>query len=196
MSPTMLTRRFFSTTDVVRHAKEMQLRHWRNHLSGGFTDEYEQSVRKIGHTHYRLGLEPRLYIGGYNFTVTGLCEAIAARKPLGRFDRNAAKKRAALHIRAAILDMDLSQSVYLEAMEQCAPARLAESRGRPPAVDRRDGGLGNDDGGGSAAKRASDERDGQDDGCAGPGGRRRRRADGGQCERGFSRHDPVELFGQ
>jgi methyl-accepting chemotaxis protein len=120
-------RRFFSKPDVVRHAKDMQLRHWKIILSGGFDAEYEQSVRKIGFTHYRLGLEPRLYIGGYNFTLTGLCEAIATRMPLSRFDRDAGKKRASLQtavIRVAILDMDLSQSVYLEAMEQARRSEL------------------------------------------------------------------------
>ncbi len=128
MSKTTPTRGgFFSRPEVARHAKDMQLRHWKIILSGGFTDEYEQSVRKIGFTHYRLGLEPRLYIGGYNFAVTGLCEAIAARMPLSRFDRDAGKKRASLQsavIRAAILDMDLSQSVYLEAMEQARRSDL------------------------------------------------------------------------
>ena len=49
-------RRFFSRPEVARHAKDMQLRHWKIILSGGFTDEYEQSVRKIGKTHHRLGL--------------------------------------------------------------------------------------------------------------------------------------------
>ena len=145
------------------------------------------------------GCRRRLYIGGYNFTVTGLCEAIAARLPLNRFDRDAAKKRASLQsavIRAAILDMDLSQSVYLEEMEQARRSDLQKV-----AADLQ---LSIAETAASVTTTAEAlqqnahrmDESATNDGCASPGGRRRRRADGGQCERGFGRHDRVELFGQ
>jgi methyl-accepting chemotaxis protein len=120
-------RRFFPTPEVSRHARDMQMRHWRIILSGAYTDEYEQSMRKIGMTHHRLGLDPQLYIGGYNFLLSDLCEAIALRLPLGRFDRQAPQKRASLQaavVRAAVLDMELSQSVYLETLEQARKSDL------------------------------------------------------------------------
>jgi methyl-accepting chemotaxis protein len=114
-------RKFFSSSDSVRHAKDMQLRHWKVILAGAFNEDYEQSVRKIGMAHHRLGLEPRLYFGGYNFLAAGLCEAIALRRPAGRFERDAAQKRARLQsavIRAAMLDMEIAQSVYLDALSE------------------------------------------------------------------------------
>jgi methyl-accepting chemotaxis protein len=113
--------KFFSSPAVVRHAKDMQLRHWKIIVAGAFNEEYEQSVRKTGTTHHRLGLEPRLYLGGYGFLAAGLCEAIALRLPCGRFARDAAQKRAQLQsavIRAAMLDLEIAQSVYIEAASE------------------------------------------------------------------------------
>ena len=113
--------KFFSSSDMVRHAKDMQIRHWKLIVAGAFDEAYEQSVRKIGVTHHRLGLEPRLYLGGYSFLAAGLCEAIALRLPAGRFERDAAQKRARLQsavIRAAMLDMEIAQTVYLDALSE------------------------------------------------------------------------------
>jgi len=75
-------------------------------------------VTKIGEVHNKLGLEPRWYIGGYNFLVAGLVEAIARRLPAGRFDRSAADRKLQLQkaiIKAAMLDMDFAIAVYLDA---------------------------------------------------------------------------------
>ena len=103
--------KLFSSSDTVLHAKDMQLRHWKIIVAGAFNEEYENSVRKIGMTHHRLGLEPRFYLGGYNFLAARLCEAIALRLPGGRFERDAAQKRSRLQssvIRAAMLDMEIA----------------------------------------------------------------------------------------
>ena len=112
------TARFFRNHDHMMHAKEMQLKHWGIILDGRFDDSYEASVTKIGEVHNVLGLEPRWYIGGYNALVTDLIEAIAERLPVGRFDRGAARKKLKLQkaiVKAAMLDMDIAISVYLEA---------------------------------------------------------------------------------
>jgi methyl-accepting chemotaxis protein len=111
------TAAFFKSRDHMSHAKQMQLRHWAIIVDGRFDESYERSVNKIGETHNRLGLEPRWYIGGYNFLVAGLVEAVAAM-PVGRFERGAAARKVKLQqaiIRAAMLDMDLAIAVYLEA---------------------------------------------------------------------------------
>src|ERR1700753_1202502 len=79
---------------------------------------YEKSVTRIGEVHNRLGLEPRWYIGGYNSLIGDLVEAVALRLPLAKFDRRAPLKRARIQkaiIKAALLDMDLAISVYIEA---------------------------------------------------------------------------------
>ena len=112
------TSTFFKNRAHMMHAKDMQLKHWAIILDGRFDSVYESSVTKIGEVHNKLGLEPRWYIGGYNTLVSGMLSAIAERLPVGKFDRQAASKRAALQqavVKAAMLDMDLAIAVYIEA---------------------------------------------------------------------------------
>ena len=112
------TSTFFKNRAHMMHAKDMQLKHWAIILDGRFDSVYESSVTKIGEVHNKLGLEPRWYIGGYNTLVSGMLSAIAERLPVGKFDRQAASKKAALQqavVKAAMLDMDLAIAVYIEA---------------------------------------------------------------------------------
>jgi methyl-accepting chemotaxis protein len=122
------TMAFFGTRAVAAHAKEMQLKHWQIIMEGRFDETYEKSVTRIGEVHNRLGLEPRWYIGGYNSLISDLVEAIALRLRHARFDRDAPRKRARLQkaiINAALLDMDLAISVYIEAGRRERHATLA-----------------------------------------------------------------------
>ncbi|HUU26084.1 MAG TPA: globin-coupled sensor protein [Methyloceanibacter sp.] len=85
------------------------------------TTNYMESVTRVGEVHHRLGLEPRWYIGGYSFILTGLLSALdgtqapALRGAKGR--EKLTKLRAAI-TKAALLDMDLAISFYLEAGER------------------------------------------------------------------------------
>jgi hypothetical protein len=108
----------FSNEEHMRHAKKMQIMHWERIATGAFDDDYVDSVTRIGEAHNRLGLGPRWYIGGYSFLIAGLTRAIE-RQVRGRwFDSAAApEKRATLLkaiIAAALLDMDIAISVYLD----------------------------------------------------------------------------------
>lgn len=112
------TSRFFRNQSHMIHAKEMQLRHWAIILEARFDESYEASVTKVGEVHNKLGLEPRWYIGGYNALLTDLIETIANRMPVRRFDRGASQRKLELQqaiVKAALLDMDIAISVYLEA---------------------------------------------------------------------------------
>jgi methyl-accepting chemotaxis protein len=112
------TSSFFKNRDQMMHAKAMQLKHWAIILDGKFDESYEASVNKIGEVHNKLGLEPRWYIGGYNALVTDLMGAVATQMPTGRFDRKSPERRLALSqalVKAALLDMDIAISVYIEA---------------------------------------------------------------------------------
>jgi methyl-accepting chemotaxis protein len=112
-----VTAAFFKNRDHMMHAKKMQIQHWSRILDGQFDESYRTSVTKIGAVHNKLGLEPRWYIGGYNALVNGLVDAITKRMPVSRFERGAGAKKAALQsaiIKAAMLDMDLAISVYIE----------------------------------------------------------------------------------
>lgn len=112
------TRAFFRNEAHMRHARQKQLEHWKIIAEGRFDKEYVASVTRIGEVHNQLGLEPRWYIGGYNFLVTGVVEAISQTMPAGHF---AGKKREYLRrlqtaiIRVSMLDMDYAIDVYLKA---------------------------------------------------------------------------------
>jgi methyl-accepting chemotaxis protein len=106
----------------IRHAKQAQIKHWSQIASATFDDAYLKSVRQIGGTHQRLGIEPRWYIAGYSMIMTGLLRAIETEMSGGWFPNNGAQaKKAAMQgalTRAAMLDMDLSISVYLDAAKK------------------------------------------------------------------------------
>jgi methyl-accepting chemotaxis protein len=112
------TMAFFRTRANIQHAKDMQLKHWLIIMNGKFDETYEKSVTRIGEVHNTLGLEPRWYIGGYSALITDLVEAVALRLPHAKFDRRAPSRKARIQkaiIKAALLDMDLAISVYIEA---------------------------------------------------------------------------------
>ncbi|SOC21369.1 methyl-accepting chemotaxis sensory transducer [Stappia indica] len=111
-------RKFFKSPDHMAHAKQMQLRHWSIIADARFTEDYADSVTKVGEAHNRLGLEPRWYIGGYNFVLNGLVEGVAREMRAGLFSRDARSRVIAIQKAvqsAALLDMDLAISVYIEA---------------------------------------------------------------------------------
>lgn len=103
------------------HAKAQQLKHWLLIASGSFDEDYVESVRTVGRVHNRIGLEPAWYIGGYSYITTELQRCISdhfdAGWPGAWLDRGAKRKRAdalAAVNKAALLDMNIAISVYLE----------------------------------------------------------------------------------
>lgn len=120
--------RHFGSETHIDGAKSAQGRHWVNIASGRFDGSYVESVRRIGGTHARIGLEPRWYIGGYALVLDGLIEAIvkdheANRSRFGRGDGGAGlSARLGGVIKAALLDMDFVISIYLDAAETARAA--------------------------------------------------------------------------
>ncbi|MGJ4944608.1 protoglobin domain-containing protein [Bradyrhizobium sp. HKCCYLS1011] len=114
--------KLFPNQAVIRHAKQAQIDHWTSLASAKFDDVYVKSVTRIGKTHERLGIEPRWYIAGYSMIMTGLQKAIEAEMAKGWFaGQGAREKKAQLQTaitRAAMLDMDLAISVYVDAAKQ------------------------------------------------------------------------------
>ncbi len=99
-------------SDIPR-LKAAQGSHWQRLFNGRFDQEYMQGVRTIGLIHNKIGLEPRWYIGGYNFVLSQLMEVAVGRyrwKP-----NHLAAVLTALNS-AVMLDMDIAISVYQEAM--------------------------------------------------------------------------------
>ncbi len=118
------TRAFFSSRDHMKAAQAAQLRHWSTIMDGRFDATYEASIRRIGETHHRIGLDPCWYIGGYNALISGLLKVISEKLPVpqkGLFNRGAsatgdAKTELLIAInRVALLDMDYAISVYIDA---------------------------------------------------------------------------------
>ncbi|HVX74978.1 MAG TPA: globin-coupled sensor protein [Bradyrhizobium sp.] len=126
--------KLFPSEAIIRHAKQAQIAHWTAIVTGTFDDGYVQSVTRIGQAHNRMGLEPRWYIAGYAMILTGLQRAVEMETEQGWFKGNAARERraelqAAL-TRAAMLDMDLAISVYLDAAkleQQTAMRKIADT---------------------------------------------------------------------
>ena len=98
--------------DVAR-LKSAQSTHWHRLFDGQFDNAYVKSVRAIGLVHNKIGLEPRWYIGGYNFVLRRLW-ALAVRQYWFR-PRRLARILGAVNA-AVMLDMDFAISVYQEAM--------------------------------------------------------------------------------
>ncbi len=98
--------------DIPR-LKTAQGAHWARLFNGRFDHEYMQGVRTIGHIHNKIGLEPRWYIGGYNFVLSQLM-ALAVSKYRWK-SGHLTDIVTALNC-AVMLDMDIAISVYQEAM--------------------------------------------------------------------------------
>jgi methyl-accepting chemotaxis protein len=99
-------------SDIPR-LKSAQGSHWKRLFNGRFDDEYLQGVRTIGLIHNKIGLEPRWYIGGYNFVLSRL--AVLATDKYRWRQKHLSEVLTALNC-AVMLDMDIAISVYQEAM--------------------------------------------------------------------------------
>ena len=93
--------------------KSAQKSHWAKLFSGTFDPSYMQGVQIIGEVHNRIGLEPRWYIGGYNFVLSQLTE-LAVKTYKWRLAK-LAKVLVAVDA-AVMIDMDLAISVYQSAL--------------------------------------------------------------------------------
>jgi len=119
------TRKFFSSDDHMRGAKNAQIGHWGSITTGEFDENYVSRVRTIGSVHAKIGLEPRWYIGGYGLLIEQLVQGVLRdywpaggvfAKKTGSADETADLLSSLL--KAVMLDMDLSISVYMEQAEE------------------------------------------------------------------------------
>lgn len=142
------TRKFFSTEQHVEAAKSAQIKHWGRIVEGSFGDAYAASVRTIGKTHARLGLEPRWYIGGYSLVLEELIhaavnahqeEGLLGFMSRGRVRGSGASEAVAVLVKATLLDMELAISVYLDEIEarrrEADEARQAAEKAQAQALD-------------------------------------------------------------
>ncbi len=119
-------------SDIPR-LKSAQGSHWRRLFNGRFDNEYLQGVRTIGLIHNKIGLEPRWYIGGYNFVLSRL--AVLATDKYRWKREHLSDVLTALNC-AVMLDMDIAISVYQEAM---LAERQSQQSKIAAAIDEFDG---------------------------------------------------------
>jgi methyl-accepting chemotaxis protein len=124
------TRRFFTGEVTTDDAKRRQIAHWEALSRGHFGEPYVGAVTAVGQTHARIGLEPRWYIGAYALVLDALITSVlTARWPNGlgrKAGREDTAQELAALIKVALLDMDYSISVYLEAAERARKQTEAE----------------------------------------------------------------------
>ena len=126
---------FFSNKAHMGHAKKRQQEHWGNLSGGNFDESYVNGVAAVGRTHARIGLEPRWYIGGYALVMSELVRGLMEKQWPSLFARQQGKalaEKLTAVIKAAMLDMDYSISVYLEALDEKRRV-LEEERARAEA---------------------------------------------------------------
>ncbi len=110
------TAAFFRNDDHMKGAKRRQEEHWGIVGTAEYTESYVDAVTKVGKAHARIGLEPRWYIGGYALVVEQLVHAVVRERWPSRFGRRNSERLAeeiSVVVKAALLDMDYSISVYL-----------------------------------------------------------------------------------
>ncbi len=138
---TPATRKFFADESHMAAAKGHQERHWTIIAAGEFTENYATAVHKIGQAHARIGLEPRWYIGGYALVIEQLIHAVVKdqwpgllQMAKGRHE-DVARALSSL-VKAAMLDMDLAISVYLDILD--GQRRQAEEAGKQAIEQERE----------------------------------------------------------
>ncbi len=112
-------RRHFTDDAHSQRAKGSQQQHWKRILSADFGDDYAKSVLRIGAVHARIGLEPRWYIGGYGLVLHHIIsDMVNDRRTLTAAGRARLADDLSALMRAALLDIDLSISTYLEQVDE------------------------------------------------------------------------------
>ncbi len=111
------TRAFFRDAGHMAQAKAAQEEHWRKLARAEFDTAYYESVRRIGCTHARIGLEPRWYVGAYAIVLEHLLRGLLNRSGGSRWGQRRSGEdveAAVVLVKAALLDLELSVSVYFE----------------------------------------------------------------------------------
>ena len=127
------TKNLFSDSSRMDWAKSRQVEHWGRIAQGDFGEHYASAVNTVGKVHARVGLEPRYYIGSYALIVERLIGKIVEKSwPKGIFGKPAPgldelTGQISGVVKAALLDMDLAISVYIDSSEEMRKAAEAKA---------------------------------------------------------------------
>ncbi|MEQ8823970.1 MAG: globin-coupled sensor protein [Filomicrobium sp.] len=90
-----------------------QISHWERLFSGTIGEDYAKSVLAVGQAHFRIGLEPRWYIAGYQLIINDLIGVLVAKSSMRP---NQLKERMAAMTKIIMLDLDYAISAYQVAL--------------------------------------------------------------------------------
>ncbi len=110
------TSALFHSPESINRARAQQKKHWMEAVFlGKFDNDYLQTTKTIGQTHFRLGVDHRFFVGAYSVVLNEVVRI--ATEALS--DRPADLNRyiAALN-RATFMDMGLATSVYYDSLMQ------------------------------------------------------------------------------
>ena len=140
LQKTAEVKRFFASDQQISRAKGAQQGHWANISNADFNEDYAAKVQSIGSIHARIGLEPQWYIGGYAIILDHLIhqsvqQTFAKSGLFSKSDRTASDfgKALASLVKAALMDMELAISVYIDEAE----IRKQEAQAEAIATERR-----------------------------------------------------------
>lgn len=106
---------FFTSPEVMRHAREKQAEHWTRMFSGVLDDAYFSSVRRIAQAHIRIGLPLGRYVAGYAHVLADLHQALIRQGASWRSGKQDELAAQAAAIDALVLfDINLTTKAYLE----------------------------------------------------------------------------------
>ncbi|WP_294329420.1 globin-coupled sensor protein [uncultured Sphingomonas sp.] len=129
-SATPETARFFRDQAHMSRAKSAQQKHWARIAAAEFNNDYHASARRIGATHAHIGLEPRWYVGSYAIVLQHLIAGVHRlnspfRRLLRLFRGPSTEKATVALVKAALLDMEVSLSIYFEEAQAERDAAIA-----------------------------------------------------------------------
>lgn len=136
---TPVLRQQFRDEGHMDHARDSQQAHWKRIMQADFGQAYATAVRRIGAVHARIGLEPRWYVGGYGLVLDRLLrDVVVNRRSFRASHRVALAADLSALVRAALLDIELSITTYLE---QIDARRLHAEEERQRAFDELAGAM-------------------------------------------------------
>jgi methyl-accepting chemotaxis protein len=119
-----------SSEAVVSRARTAQTEHWRKLFAGNFDEAYAASVRKIGDTHARLGVEPGWYMSAVAFVLGEMLQKAAEHEGGGWFSRGKGAKIGNLSAaisRVMLFDADLVLESFHLDVDDAAGAGLKQA---------------------------------------------------------------------
>ncbi len=106
------TKKMFPDLSSIERAKLAQRHHWMRHvLRADFGEQYLVAARRIGETHYRLGIDLRFYLGTYTL-MTDLWNEVVLRN--FRNDCMQLQKILSAISRVTTVDMGMTTAVYYD----------------------------------------------------------------------------------